>query len=133
MRKENYSSRSNESNKPRKQRALVLQGGGTLGAYEAGVLEILCKTLSEEDKEKNRKDGLLFDIVAGASIGAMNGAVLVSNFLNTHSWEKAVEKLQKFWTDQLSVKQMDVSEISKPWYNKWKSRVPKVASPEGAR
>jgi NTE family protein len=133
MRKENYSPGSNESSKPRKQRALVLQGGGTLGAYEAGVLEILCKTLSEEDKDENRKGGLLFDIVAGASIGAMNGAVLVSNFLNTHSWGKAVEKLQKFWTDQLSVKQMDINDLSKPWYDKWKARVPKVASPEAAR
>jgi predicted acylesterase/phospholipase RssA len=133
MSKQNHSSRSNESNKPRKQRALILQGGGTLGAYEAGVLEILCKTLSEDDKKKNKKDGLLFDIVAGSSIGAMNGAVLVSNFLNTHSWEKAVEKLQKFWIDQLAVKDMDVSEISKPWYDGWKSRVDTAASPEAAR
>jgi len=39
MRKETHSSGSNENTKPTKQRALVLQGGGTLGAYEAGVLE----------------------------------------------------------------------------------------------
>src|SRR5919199_87448 len=122
-----------ESSKPTRQRAPVLQGGGTLGAYEAGVLEVLCKKLSEEDKENNTKNGLLFDIVAGSSIGAMNGAVLVSNFLNTYSWEKAVEKLQKFWTDQLAVKDMDISEISKPWYDGWKSRDDKAASPEAAR
>lgn len=133
MNKGNHASNSNGSKKPRKQRALVLQGGGTLGAYEAGVLEILCKTLSEEGKGENRDDGMLFDIVAGTSIGAMNGAVLVSNFLNTNSWKKAVEKLQKFWTDQLSVKQIDISEISKPWYSKWKDRVPTAASPEMAR
>jgi NTE family protein len=55
MRNEKYSVHSNESSKPQRQRALVLQGGGTLGAYEAGVLEVLCKKLSEEDKENNTK------------------------------------------------------------------------------
>ncbi len=35
-----------------KQRALVLGGGGALGAYQAGVLRILCKRLIEEDKMK---------------------------------------------------------------------------------
>ena len=130
-------SNSNGSNKPRKQRALVLQGGGTLGAFEAGVLEVLCKKLSEEDKENSRKYGLLFDIVAGSSIGAMNGAIFVSNFLNTQSWEKAAEKLQKFWTDQLAVKHMDITEISKTWYeglkNGQKCGVATAASPEAAR
>lgn len=133
MRNETYSSGYNESTKRTKQRALVLQGGGTLGAYEAGVLEVLCKKLSEEDKENNRKDGLLFDIIAGSSIGAMNGAIFVSNFLNTQSWEKAVEKLQKFWTDQLAVKDLDVSEISKPWYDGIKNGIGTAASEEAAR
>ena len=42
------------SNKAMKkqQRALVLGGGGALGAYQAGVLKILCKRLIEEDKKK---------------------------------------------------------------------------------
>jgi len=133
MSKKSYTSNSNGSGKPRKQRALVLQGGGTLGAYEAGVLEVLCKRLSEEDNDNDRKDGLLFDIIAGSSIGAMNGAVFVSNFLNTKSWDKAVEKIQRFWTEQLSVKCMDIGEISKTWYEKWKARVHTAASPEAAR
>lgn len=42
---------SSQSANPRKHRALVLQGGGALGAYEAGVLEVLCKKLTEDDKE----------------------------------------------------------------------------------
>ena len=77
---------------PKKQRALVLGGGGSLGAYEAGVLKVLCKKLAEEDKEVSKKNGenrLLFDIIAGTSIGAMNGAILVSQFLQTGNWEKA--------------------------------------------
>jgi predicted acylesterase/phospholipase RssA len=31
------------------QRALVLQGGGSLGAYEAGVFEALCEKLILKD------------------------------------------------------------------------------------
>ena len=55
---------------PEKQRALVLQGGGALGAYEVGVLSVLCDKL--EGKESYKKDEPLFDIIAGTSIGAMN-------------------------------------------------------------
>ena len=42
---------------------------------------------------------MLFDIVAGTSIGATNGAILVSQFLKTQDWEKAADKLEKFWTN----------------------------------
>ena len=45
--------------KSRPQRVLVLQGGGALGAYEAGAF-------------KGDKENPLFDIVAGTSIGAIN-------------------------------------------------------------
>lgn len=124
---------SGQSANPPKQRALVLQGGGALGAYEAGVLEVLCRKLIEDDKESNRQDRLLFDIVAGTSIGAMNGAILVSQFLETNSWEKSAEKLQEFWINQLSVKSLDISELSKPWYNKWIEGKSSAASGEAAR
>ena len=87
------------------QRAIVLGGGGALGAYQAGVLKILCKRLTQEEKRKGDNvddDGgkLLFDIIAGTSIGAMNGAVLLSQYLKTQSWESAVEQLEQFWTDR---------------------------------
>jgi Patatin-like phospholipase len=62
---------------PKVQRALVLQGGGALGAYEAGVLNILSKNLRMEDKENGEENRLLFDVIVGTSIGAMNGAILV--------------------------------------------------------
>jgi predicted acylesterase/phospholipase RssA len=108
-------------NKNQTQRALVLQGGGTLGAYEAGVLKVLCKKLSEKDKENGdgEEKRLLFDVVAGTSIGAMNGAILVSQYLKTQSWEKAADKLEKFWTEQLSVKCMDISQLSARWHEEW--------------
>ena len=71
---------------PSKQRALVLQGGGALGAYEAGVLNVLCKWLHRNRVNDN---GPLFDIVVGTSIGAINAAILVSNVVNRKkTWEE---------------------------------------------
>ena len=86
---------------PKLQRALVLQGGGALGAYEVGVIRVLYDELTEIDK-KNREEGrLLFDIIAGTSIGAMNGAVLVSNVVNRNkTWKDAVKELENFWTEE---------------------------------
>ena len=49
----------NNNNKNRTQKALVLQGGGTLGAYEAGVVKILCKNLAEQDKENGEENTML--------------------------------------------------------------------------
>ena len=66
---------------------LIWGGRGALGAYEVGVLKTLCRRLKEEDKENREGNGLLFDIVAGTSIGAMDGAVLVSRYLETESWD----------------------------------------------
>lgn len=48
-------------------KALVLSGGGFKGSYQVGVFKAL--------KELNHK----FDIVTGTSIGALNGALIVSN------------------------------------------------------
>ena len=88
---------------PKTQRALVLGGGGSLGAYKVGVLKTMCRKLKEMDKRKHEEDRLLFDIVAGTSIGAMNGAVLVSRYLDTENmedeterWEEAIKHLEKF-------------------------------------
>jgi NTE family protein len=115
------------------QRALVLQGGGALGAYEAGVLNILSRNLRIEDKENGEENRLLFDVIAGTSIGAMNGAILVSQYLETKSWEKASEELENFWTDQVSLKSLDIGELSKHWYDEWVKKNPKAASEETAR
>jgi len=43
------------TNIPAKERALVLQGGGSLGAYEAGAYKALYEWLSEKDKKEGRK------------------------------------------------------------------------------
>ena len=47
--------------------ALVLQGGGALGAYQAGVYQALHET------------GIGLDWIAGVSIGAINGALIAGN------------------------------------------------------
>src|SRR5919106_624391 len=73
-------------------RALVFQGGGALGAYEAGTYQQMYKKVSKEST-----DGRLFDIVAGTSIGAINSSVLVGHYLKNNSWDGSAEKLLEFW------------------------------------
>ncbi|HMH09419.1 MAG TPA: patatin-like phospholipase family protein, partial [Candidatus Nitrosopolaris rasttigaisensis] len=74
------------------QRALIFQGGGALGAYEAGVFkEIYNKVKRNNEEISNKKQNNLFNIVAGTSIGAINAAVLVGHFLKNKSWEGSSE------------------------------------------
>ena len=77
------------------QRALIFQGGGALGAYEAGVFKALCELLP-------KKDGKLFDIVAGTSAGAINSCLIVNHVVNTGDWHDAANVLYKFWRETAS-------------------------------
>lgn len=61
--------------------ALVLQGGGALGSYQAGVYEGLANA------------GIHPNWVAGISIGSLNCAIIAGN-----PPEKRVERLHEFWT-----------------------------------
>jgi NTE family protein len=81
---------------PKRQRALILQGGGALGAYEVGVFKAIYDKIVREEGEDNAKENL-FDIVAGASIGAINAALLVNFFLKNRNWKDSPDKLQRFW------------------------------------
>src|SRR3954463_10469672 len=60
--------------------ALVLQGGGALGSYQAGVYQALAEA------------NLHPDWVAGISIGAMNAALIAGN-----PPERRVDRLREFW------------------------------------
>ena len=132
MTKENSSKHSKDHNIPDRQRALVLQGGGALGAYEVGVLKVLCRKLTESSGNE-RKDGPLFDIVAGSSIGAMNAAVLVSNVVNRHkTWEQAVQMLEDFWMNEKNGL-ASTPDLSKWWWDDAKTQDTFSASPEAAR
>jgi NTE family protein len=60
--------------------ALVLQGGGALGAYQGGVYQAL------------HEAGVLPDSVAGVSIGGINGAIIAGN-----RPEDRLPRLRTFW------------------------------------
>ena len=60
--------------------ALVLQGGGALGAYQAGVYAEIFRTEFQPNW------------VAGVSIGSINAALIAGN-----PPERRVERLQAFW------------------------------------
>jgi predicted acylesterase/phospholipase RssA len=77
---------------PVKQRALILQGGGALGAYEAGVFQRFYERYYEEGKP-------LFDIVAGVSIGAVNACLLVNYVRKSGGWKGSARMLSDFWND----------------------------------
>jgi len=61
---------------------LVLQGGGALGAYQAGVYEALAE------------NGFAPDWVTGVSIGAINAAIIAGNPV-----ELRVARLREFWEE----------------------------------
>jgi NTE family protein len=61
---------------------LVLQGGGALGSYQAGVYEALASS------------EYLPDWVAGISIGAINAAIIAGN-----ARENRVQRLRSFWEE----------------------------------
>jgi NTE family protein len=60
--------------------ALLLQGGGALGAYQAGVYQGLAEARIEPDW------------FAGISVGAINAAIMAGN-----SPDKRIDRLRDFW------------------------------------
>jgi NTE family protein len=64
----------------KEQNVLVLQGGGALGAYQAGAYEALMRSAHHPDW------------IAGISIGAINAAIIAGN-----PPERRLEKLRSFW------------------------------------
>ncbi len=78
--------------------ALLLQGGGALGAFQAGVYQ----ALAEADLQP--------DWVAGISIGAINAALIAGN-----APEARLDKLHAFW-DQVTAPQVpDYFGIADHW------------------
>jgi NTE family protein len=61
---------------------LVLQGGGSLGAYECGVYKTLFK------------NGIEFDILAGSSIGAINTSIIAAA---QNAGKDVPSILENFW------------------------------------
>ena len=75
------------------QRVLVLQGGGALGAYQAGAYQALSNF------------GFEPDWVAGLSIGAVNAAIIAGN-----EPEQRIDRLNEFW---------EMASAPVPWNPLW--------------
>jgi len=85
--------------------SLVLQGGGALGAYQAGVYATLAK------------HGYEPDWIAGVSIGAINGALIAGN-----PPERRVERLRAFWelvTNGIPAKPLLYGDVARGLFNEW--------------
>ena len=87
-----------------KSRVLVLQGGGALGAYQAGVYEGLAAA------------GFAPKWVAGVSIGAINSTLIAGN-----PPERRIERLREFWTRvsaQSPIMLPSGMDSMRPWMNR---------------
>jgi NTE family protein len=74
---------------------LVLQGGGALGAYQAGVYQAL------------HEAGLEPDWVIGTSIGAINAGIIAGNEVKNR-----LPRLQEFWR---RVVRREILDFASPW------------------
>lgn len=81
---------------------LVLSGGGAKGAYHVGVVKALAEY------------GIQADVIAGASIGALNGSILAAS----HSMQQGYEHLNKVWQvlSQQSPLKFQSQSLSMPSY-----------------
>jgi len=83
----------------------VLQGGGALGAYQAGVYEALAER------------GYQPHWITGISIGAINGAIIAGN-----QPERRVERLRAFWeliTEGIAAKPLLDGDFARGIFNEW--------------
>ena len=80
---------------------LVLQGGGALGAFQAGVYEAMIEL------------GIELDWVAGISIGAVNAAIIAGN-----ERDQAVGKMRTFWQG-VSSALPSLPTIDNDWAREW--------------
>jgi NTE family protein len=76
---------------------LVLQGGGALGAYQAGVFQAL------------HEHQLAPDWIVGTSIGAINAAILAGN-----EPDRRVARLHEFWDRVSHADSIDLRALSDP-------------------
>lgn len=77
---------------------LVLQGGGALGSYQAGVYQALASS------------PYIPDWVAGISIGAINAALIAGN-----APEDRVSRLREFWETITAPSSMWPGDLADPW------------------
>ncbi|WP_298954571.1 patatin-like phospholipase family protein [uncultured Methylobacterium sp.] len=94
-----------QADPPETDRVLVLQGGGALGSYQAGVVEAL--------QEADMTPGW----VAGISIGAINAALIAGN-----PPERRLERLRTFWeriSSGVQIGPLFPGEQARAAFNEW--------------
>jgi len=123
---------------PPKQRALVLQGGGAIGAYEVGVFKVLYHWINNQIRE----DENIFDVIAGTSAGAINGALLLNYVLankrnnpsisTKQCWAGSPKMLWNFWEESSTETTID-NPLFENWWKMTYGMLPGAASSESAR
>ena len=81
---------------------LVLQGGGALGAYQAGVYQAL------------QEAGVEPDWIVGTSVGAINASLIVGN-----APQDRLARLNEFWNRMQRTSQWDLRGVLPGFADKW--------------
>jgi len=119
--------------KPNVNRALIFQGGGSLGAYEAGAYKAINEDLSAYFRSEGRENEPIFHIVSGTSIGAINAALLVSYVKENKTWEGSCERLVDFWEYLSTQPVIENIPYFKSYWDSWRKLDRRIASGESAR
>ncbi len=82
------------------EKVLVLQGGGSLGAFGCGAFKALSKL------------GIKFDIVSGTSIGAINAAIITGSRA-----DEPAKALEEFWLEIAESTHSIIPEMMLPVYD----------------
>lgn len=114
-------------------RALIFQGGGSLGAYEAGAYKAIKEELSQYSRAKGMGNEPLFHIVSGTSIGAINAAILVSYVKENKTWEGSDERLVDFWEYLSTESSVEKIPYFTHYWDSWHRLDSRIASGESAR
>ena len=119
--------------KPNINRALIFQGGGSLGAYEAGAYKAIKEDLSTFFKTEGRENEPIFHIISGTSIGAINAALLVSYVKENKTWEGSGERLVEFWEYLSTQPSVESIPYFTSYWDSWRRLDRRIASGESAR
>ena len=110
-----------------------MQGGGALGAYDAGVYNVIYYWINKGIKKENEKNKNIFDVIAGTSSGAINGAIITSNVVEKNgNWNDTPSQIFNFWQYLSSTPDLSnwwpfwfnfpFSWNEKLWMNTWQER-----------
>ena len=119
--------------KPNVNRALIFQGGGSLGAYEAGAYKAIKEDLSTFFKTEGRENEPIFHIISGTSIGAINATLLVSYVKENKTWEGSGERLVEFWEYLSTQPSVENIPYFTSYWDSWRRLDRRIASGESAR